>query len=308
MNQSYINNTKNRTSKTFLFKHYKSYLINSKNFYENDSNIIFNLKNGLIFKKTDNKNNSNIPIITIGTESINLGKFYRMYGNEIYDGSLELKLRKSLIIGKLNFYILISEENNFIENIYVEEESKLFSDFIRSKKLDDFDEALSHKSKNNVNNLWKNNFLDSDEITNEMSEDFFVEKNIKDTKNIKNSFIKISKKDFDQDNPGTLVNEETGKDIKEENLKELLISECIEKKNKFALFQLFYIFLNYFQNHQFEIFDEFLSILEENQIQFLMEIYKFDDKNLILYKYFLILMDSYILFHKNNQVFYYYFK
>jgi len=313
MNQSYINNSKNNSAKNYLLRHYKSYMINSKNFYESDTNLIFTLKNGLIFKKSDNKNNSNIPIITIGSESINLGKFYRKNKEEIFDGFLELKLRKSNIIGRLNITILISEEKN-INKVNLEEQSAFFEKFIKSKKIEEFDDLLSQKSFKKDENKWNNFFLDSDEITNDITMDFFLsEENKGNPIKVRNSFIKITQKEIHQKinrnndndefiNKLIFINEVTGEPITEENLQEMFVIECMKKRNKFAFFQLLYIFLNYFQNGEFEIFDKFLSLLDETEIQFFVEVSNFDDKNLFIFKYYLIVIDGYILFHKNNQV------
>lgn len=307
MNQSYINNTKNNTAKNFLFRHYKSYLINSKHFYETDSNLIFSFKNGLLFKKSDNKNNANIPIITIGSESINLGKFFRTFKEDVFDGCLELKLRKSSIIGKLNLTILLSEEKN-LSNVDLEIQTEFFGDFIRNKNLDDFDDTVSQRSFNMNKSLWRSNFIDSDEITNDLTDDFFLAEDQKSNlKYVKNFYFKMILKDLENENEDPnanffYVNELSGEVINEEFLRDLLVFECMKKKNKFAMLQLLYAFLRYFQNDQFEIFDRFLAILDEPQIQFFIEIYKLDDKNLLLYKYYLTLMDSYVLYHKNNQV------
>jgi len=329
MNQSYINNAKNNTAKNFLFKHYKSYLVTSKSFYETDSNLIFSIKNGLLFKKSDNKNNANIPIITIGSESVNLGKFIRTHREDIFDGCLEMKLRKSSVIGKLNLTILLREEKSVnLANIDMEKQSLFFDEYILSKNQEDFfDDAVSQKSLNmNGKSLWKSNFNDSDEITNDLTLDFFLNEETKSSSVVKNCYFKMalnelgldSKADAEKQKQKDLndLNDESnnnckvvyvnelgaGEVIDEEFLRDLLVFECIKKKNKFAILQLLYAFLIYFQTDQFDIFDRFLAILDESQIKFFIEIYKLDDKNLLLYKYFLTVMDSYVLYHKNNQV------
>lgn len=321
MNQSYVNQHKINKSKTFLCNFNKNYLISNENFYAKDSNLMIALKNGLMLKKNDNVNNVNIPIITIGWESINLGKFYRTYKEAIFDGCLELKLRKSSVIGSVNICMLITEEKGSSFEIDLDQQTKKFEDYIIPKKsMDILDDNISQKSANRYGLLWRNNLIDSDELTNDITNDFFLN-NVEDEAlaNIKNCFVKSYAKEYANDsnkilnssnneseNKNILYNQETNQVINEETLRNLFIFECIKKKNKFALYQLYYIILNFISYEQYEIIDKFFSLLDDSQLTFFLELNKQDDKNIFLYKYYLLIMDNYILYHKNNQVIYCY--
>ena len=300
LNQSYLNTNKNKdSSKTYQFRYYKSYFINKKILQEESTNLIFYIKNGLKFKKSDNINNSYIPIVTIGSEHINIKKFFKEYQQNIFDGAIQLKLRKHSIVGRLNIIILLSED---LGNLDVTEESLKFDNYIKSRKFDEFDDLLSQKSLKKKINLWKNNFIDSEDLSVDIVTDFFEKKSEK-----KNGFkFFVTEQNINNYNTGkSKVIEFTGENgmiIKEDILKSFFVNECYNNKNKYALFNLLYILVCYVQYDNYDIVDSFFNFLDDKEINFFVEISIFDEKNIFLYNNYLILINFYIRHHKFNEV------
>ncbi len=222
-NNSNYGSSITNTSKLGNIYHYKTlkkFFIEKKKLENLDINIEFNLKNNCKFKNSESspilneKNNfesvrqgnisnfylaskcnssfnlnssiiprENIPLILIGSNYINLNKFYSELNKKYFDCYLELKLEKTFSIGflKLIFFINEIDKNspfNYNNLLYEEEYNvmnKEFSDWIEKNRFDETHKNLNKDIFFNGNSLilWENNFVNMSDLPDLVCEDFF---------------------------------------------------------------------------------------------------------------------------------------
>lgn len=167
--------------------------IPNRNNLDNNSNLNIsgasksNSNNSVILNSTV-ITSDNIPIVLIGSGLINLNKLYSESTEKVFESYLEIRLRKTILVGYLKLCIYI-EELDCIEKIYSNRNTQVFdennpqSEFIdwlekNNLILDDntnFDNNMETSRIRNIDDLrlWENNAVNATELPDMICEDFF---------------------------------------------------------------------------------------------------------------------------------------